>query len=61
MLLPCLQILIFRIPRGREGKEEQPQPWESRSAKCSTEFGALQLKAGIKILPSRDRKEWEKN
>lgn len=25
------------------------------------EFGALQLKAGIKILPSRNREEWEKN
>lgn len=61
MLLPCLQILIFRIPRGRERKRKQPHLWESRSAKCSTAFGALQSKAGIKILPSRNGKEWEKN
>lgn len=26
VLLPCLQILIFRIPWGREGKAEQPHP-----------------------------------
>lgn len=61
MLLPCLQILIFCIPQGREGKGEQPHPWESGATKCSMAFGALQLKAEIKILTSRNRNDWEKN